>query len=231
MRGQRRVGPVERDHHGVGTFGLEALDLLRHGLAARRHVHPALERRDDVVGSHLLAVVEFDAFAQRDRVDEAVLRNRRHALRQHRCHVPVGVEGVQRLVDVLHDRADQVGSRRHGVERLRLADHRQIGGAALRRRGERRAGRKHYRCRCGQRDDREPGADSRVGVTGMRAADAGAKHDFSSLTKWQTSVARCGDGALSNAGRVIKLHRGGESTLFWNGVKGRQKSRYAIGEP
>jgi len=43
-------------------------------------------------------------------------------------------------------------------------------------------------------------------------------------------VAHRADGALSTAGRVIKLHRGGESTLFWNGVKGRQKSGFAIGE-
>src|ERR1017187_4688775 len=86
---------------------------------------------------------------------------------------------------MLHDRADQVGGRRPGVERLRLADHRKIGGAALWRGGKRGVGRKGYRCRCGHGEDREAGADSRVHVTGERAADAGAKHD-SSLAEWQT---------------------------------------------
>ena len=162
-----------------GPLASSALDLLGDGLAARRHLHPALQRGDHVVGRHLLAVVELDALAQRDRVDQAVLRDRRHALGQHRRHVPVGVEGVQQLVDVLHDRADQIGGRRHRVERLRLADHREVGGAALGGRGECRAGCKRQRRRRGQCDHRHAGAERRVLVAGMRTVDAGAKHDSS----------------------------------------------------
>ena len=177
VREQRRVRPVERDDYGVRTFRFEALDLLRDGLAARRHLHPALERRDDIVGRHFLPVVKLDALAQRDGVDEPVLRDRRHALREHGRHVPVGVEGVQRLVDMLHDRAHQIGGRRHGVERLRLADHREVRRSALRRRGKRGAARKGYRRRYGQRQNRAAGTKSRV--TEMHAADGSAKHDSS----------------------------------------------------
>jgi len=119
----------------VRTLGLDRLHLLGHRLAAGRHLHPAVERGEDVVGRHLLAVVELDAVPQRDGVDQGILRHRRQRLGQHGHDVRVGVVRVQELVDVLHDRADEVGRRGHRVERLRLADHRDVRDAASRRRG------------------------------------------------------------------------------------------------
>jgi hypothetical protein len=122
----------------LGPFAFDGLDLFRDGLAARSHFHPAIERRDNVGGRHLLAVVELDAGAQRNRVDETVLRDVGQSLREHRHHVGVRVIRVEELVHVLHDRADEVGGRCHRVERLRLADHRKIRGAAFLRCGLRR---------------------------------------------------------------------------------------------
>src|SRR5439155_23660866 len=101
-------------------------------------------------------------------------------------------------------RAHQVGGRRHEVERLWRADHRKIGGAALRRRSEGGPGRKSYG-RCARRDDGQASAESRAGMKGTRAADAGAKHDSSFLD--ENSAPGCAtDGAAESGGCVIKLH-------------------------
>ena len=133
---QRRIGVLELELDTQGALGRECRDFLPHGLAARREFHPALQRSHDVIGIQVAAVVELDALADRDGVGQAVLGDHRHALRQHRCHVPVGIEGVERFVDVLHDRADEIRGADHRVQALRLADHRQVRGAALGRFGE-----------------------------------------------------------------------------------------------
>ncbi|MDT4830860.1 hypothetical protein FQZ97_643400 [compost metagenome] len=130
LRQQRRIRRLQHDLHAQRALGLEALDFLAHGLAARRLVHPALQAGDHVVGRELAPVVQHHALAQRDGVGLAVGRDLRHALGQHRHHVPLGVEGVQRLVHVLHDGSDQVGRGGHRVERLRLGHHRQRGEVA-----------------------------------------------------------------------------------------------------
>jgi hypothetical protein len=74
--------------------------------------------------------VQHHALAQGDGVGLAVGRDLGHALGQHRHHVPLGVEGVERLVHVLHDGSHQVGGGGHRVERLRLGHHRQRGEIA-----------------------------------------------------------------------------------------------------
>ena len=84
----------------------------------------------------LSAAVQLDALADVDGVDQAVGRDARHAIGEHGDGIPLAVKGVQGLVDVLHDGAHQVGRRGHGVQALRLANHRQVGRSALGRRGK-----------------------------------------------------------------------------------------------
>ena len=186
VREQRRIGPVERDDDRVRTLGLDALDLLGDRLAARRHLHPALQRRQHVVRRHLVAVVEPHALAERDRVHRAAVRDRRQALGEHRRHVPVRIEGVQKLVHLQHDGSDQIRGRRHRVERLGLADHRDIGSASARRRGQRRASRQRDRRRDGEvGDDVCAVAQSRP--PGCRRESMGeAKHGLSLQIERQT---------------------------------------------
>jgi hypothetical protein len=89
--------------------------------------------------------MEGDAFAKLDLVDLAVFADLRHLGRQQRRHVPVLVEGEQRLEDVLADHADEICGSRHRVERRRLADGRDVDHAALVRFG-RRIGRQRREC-------------------------------------------------------------------------------------
>ena len=123
---QRCVRGLEFDLDGVRPLGGERFHLLGHRLAARRHFHPALQRSHDIGRIHVLAVVELHALAQRDRIDQTVLRHHGQTLGQHRRNRPFAIEGVQRLEHVLHDRADQIRGGQHRIETLRLPDHRQI---------------------------------------------------------------------------------------------------------
>ena len=83
----------------------------------------------------IAAAVQFDALADVDAVGQAIGRHPGHAIGQHGDCIPLAVKGVERLIDVLHDGADQVGGRGHRVQTLRLADHGQIGCAPFGRCG------------------------------------------------------------------------------------------------
>ncbi|CAM5201921.1 hypothetical protein BTHI11S_04724 [Bosea thiooxidans] len=152
MRQQRRLDLAQHDLDRCRPLGRQADNALGEPLAARRHLEPALQRGDDVLGIEIAAIVELDALAQLDRVGLAVGRDGRQRGSQHRLRRPVGVEGEQRLVDMVHDRTDEVGSRRHRIERLRLADHGEV-----RARGPLRRSRKRAHDRRGGEAGRKPG--------------------------------------------------------------------------
>ncbi|CAH1698622.1 hypothetical protein BOSEA1005_11675 [Hyphomicrobiales bacterium] len=159
MREQRRLDLVQHDLDRGRALGGDAGEALGQALAARRHVEPALQRGDDVLGIEVAAIMQLHALAQLDRVGLAVGRDGGQRGSQHRLGRPVGVEGEQRLVDMLHDRADEVGGRRHRVERLRLADHGEV--RARRRLGL--AGRRSQHGRGGETGRKAGKATSRQG--------------------------------------------------------------------
>jgi len=143
------------DHDRVRVLGLDDLDALPDRLARRGELGPVLERRHDVGRGHLLAVVEADALAQRDRVAPSAVPHR-VPFGEHRDRAHVLVIGVERLVHVPRDLLRDHGGRRVEVERRRLADHPGLERAAdarllLRRRGA--AG--------GQKSEHEDGGDSK----------------------------------------------------------------------
>jgi hypothetical protein len=84
------------------SFGrLEIGDLREERLTVDRSLAPPHERGDDVVGRHLLAVVELHALAQLDRVGEAVPRDRGHRFGEHRDGLVLLVERVETFEDVV----------------------------------------------------------------------------------------------------------------------------------
>ena len=134
MRQQGRLHFREDDLDRGRPFGGDGRDAFGERLAARRHLHPALQRGNDILGIEIASVMQLDALAQLDRVGLAVRRHLRHLGGQHGLHGPLGVKSEERFVDVLHDQADEVGGRRHRIEGLRLRNHRQVGGARRLRR-------------------------------------------------------------------------------------------------
>ena len=138
------------------------------------------QRGHDVRRGHLLAVVELDARAQRDRIHKTVLGDRGHALGEHWDYVRVGIVGVKQLVNVLHDRADQVGGGRHRIERLRFADHCQIRGTAFRWSGRHRRARKGSR-KHGSADQARDGGTANGGKYGMLCSVANHDASFAAM--------------------------------------------------
>ena len=128
---QRSTRYLEFPFNGEAAFGIQADGVLADRLAARCHVHPTLERGHHVLCVEVAAAVQLDAFADVDAVGQAIGRHSGHAVGQHGDCIPLAVKGVERLIDVLHDGADQVGRGGHRVQALRLADHGQIGCATL----------------------------------------------------------------------------------------------------
>src|SRR5207244_3369139 len=78
-------------------------------------------RGDDVVRGHLLAVVELDALAELEGVDEVVLADR-VALGQHRDRAVGGIERVEPFVNVIAEGFGDGRGRPVDVERRRLAE-------------------------------------------------------------------------------------------------------------
>ena len=113
---------LEGDLDGMGSnrFDLgdtvELVDTQQPVLA----VGNAVEIDLDGFGVEIGAVVELDALAQLERIDEAVVGDR-VALGEHRCHLEVLVELEQALVESLGDRGRQRRVGVVGIERLRLA--------------------------------------------------------------------------------------------------------------
>ena len=93
-------------------------ELGEHDLAEAVGLAPALQRGDGVGGRHGAAVVERQAVAQRDRVDQAVVRHV-DAFGHLRLHLEVRVDGEERVVDQVAGVADGVvggGDRVDGVD-------------------------------------------------------------------------------------------------------------------
>jgi len=126
LRQQGGIRGFQREFDAVSAADCQVRHLPGKRLAAWRHVHPALEAGHHIFGVELAAVVQLHALAQGDAVVLAVSRNLRHVFGEHGDHLPVGVKRVQRLIDVLHDGAHQVGGGGHRVQRLGLGNHGQV---------------------------------------------------------------------------------------------------------
>ena len=75
----------------------------------------------DVLRGHGLAVVEDGVRAQRDGHHRAVLGDRRQRRGEHRHHLPLRIEGVERLEDVVGDDGRGVRGEDDRIERRRFA--------------------------------------------------------------------------------------------------------------
>lgn len=148
QRGQRRIGLLQRDRDGRRIDRGDLVDEAGHLLAARGNLHPAAKRGDDIFRGHVGIVVELDAGPELDRIGFAVGADLRQAFGQKRRDVPALVKGVERFENVLRDDADEIGRRRHRIERRRLTDRRNVDDAALflgkerRRQGDERSAEK-----------------------------------------------------------------------------------------
>src|SRR4029078_12923195 len=97
-----RRGGVEADR--VRIDDLDARDLLRvrgEWRRAGRHLGNAVDRRDDVGGGEITAVVELDALAQRELPRQR--RDRRPLRRERRLELLLLIALHQIAVDVLRD--------------------------------------------------------------------------------------------------------------------------------
>jgi hypothetical protein len=124
-------GLLEGHGHGRRIGRIDGVEPLEDELAASVDLAPALERRDDIGGGHLRAIVERDAGAQLERVGEAIRRGL-VILDQQRLGIELAVEREKPLE---HLRGDIVGDgrgREHGVRHRRwLAHDRGLQRAAL----------------------------------------------------------------------------------------------------
>ncbi len=121
---------LEPQVDGVLVDDLDVGDLGEERLAVDRLLAPADERGRDVLGRHLLAVVELDALAELEGVDEPVLAHG-VAFREHRDGLLVLVQAVEPLVDVVGEGLGDAGGGPVSVQRRRLPEIANTQDAAL----------------------------------------------------------------------------------------------------
>ncbi len=114
--GRRRLLHLQRDFVVAGD--VDAGDRVEE-VAGRADLRVAIERRLDVGGGHLLAVVEFDALAQLEDVRETVIGDVEQ-FGEDRDRFDVLAEGVEHLVDVHVDVARGLRRGDHRVEARRI---------------------------------------------------------------------------------------------------------------
>ena len=119
---------------GLGVDDLEALDRAHHLLAHRIAGGPALDRGDAILGGDRLAVVPFEAVAQREGPGELVGRD--VVLVDHlRLHVELLVHGEQRVPHHVAVVALDVGGGPDRIEDLHVRMHDDLEGLRLHRAG------------------------------------------------------------------------------------------------
>jgi hypothetical protein len=133
-----RIGLFQHPPEGAVVddrkFILDRLDHLAHGLARR----PSVDARHRIVGTHRLAVVEFEPGPQPERPDEAV-RGHVLGLDHLALHLEVGVHAIQHVPDQEPGVARDVGGTPDRIEvgdvRMGHETQRPSGGALRDRRG------------------------------------------------------------------------------------------------
>ena len=115
VREEAGVRRRERDLHGLVVRRLEGRDLV---VALDLGVNRFLDGEKHVRHLHRLPVMEFDAVAERERVDGRVIRHRVF-LREAGLERALRRDLHQAVVDV---EADRTGVRRRGLERVEVVD-------------------------------------------------------------------------------------------------------------